>query len=79
MPGKEMKLRAQITIDIDVDDFVEAADHQKRVALIAQDVRREYAQADVVFRQRRERPVQTPHPPVIRGPVHYTGRMREYE
>ena len=74
-----MKLRAQITIDIDVDDFIGAAEHQRRVALIAADVKREYAQADLVFRQRRERPARLPTAPIARGAVHYTGRMREYE
>lgn len=74
-----MKLRAQITIDIDVDDFIEAADHQRRVSLIAASVRREYAQADLVFRQRRERSGRLHPMPAPRGAVHYTGRMREYE
>lgn len=74
-----MRLRAQITIDIDVDDFIEAADHQRRVALIAANVRREYAQADLVFRQRRERSERQRAMPAPRTPVHYTGRMREYE
>lgn len=77
--GAGMKLRAQITIDIDVDDFIEAADHQRRVALIAAIVRREYSQADLIFRQRRERAGRPCAAPRLREPIHYTGRMREYE
>lgn len=74
-----MKLRAQITIDIDVDDFVEAADHQRRVAQIAAGVRRDYPQADLMLRQRRERPGRPPASAMALAPVHYTGRMSEYE
>lgn len=73
-----MKLRAQITIDLHVEDYIEAAEHQRRIASIAELVRADYAQASIEFRQRRDRPSAPVRPPVP-GAVHYTGRMREYE
>lgn len=73
-----MKLRAQITIDLQVQDYIEAAEHQRRISLIAERVRADYAQAELEFRQRRDRPSSTARPPA-QGRVHYTGRMREYE
>jgi hypothetical protein len=41
----DMKLRAQLTIDIDTEDFVSAADHQKRVHLILHEVKKDYPHA----------------------------------
>lgn len=74
-----MKLRAQITIDIQADDFVDAAEHQRRVQTLMEMVQREYRQAALLFRERRDRPVRSvPGGPGTR-PVHYTGRMHEYE
>jgi hypothetical protein len=73
-----MKLRAQITIDLHVEDYIEAAEHQRRIASIAEMVRADYAQASVEFRQRRDR-LSAPVRPSMSGAIHYTGRMREYE
>lgn len=72
-----MRLRAQIVIDIDARDFSDAATHEEKVAEIYALVRKEYGQAHLEFRQRRQRPrrieEQTQH---LR---HYTGRMADYE
>jgi len=76
--GHSMKLRAQITIDLHVEDYIEAAEHQRRIASIAEMVRADYAQACVEFRQRRDRPSAPVRPP-LPATIHYTGRMREYE
>lgn len=73
-----MKLRAQITIDLQVQDYIEAAEHQRRISLIAERVQADYAQAELEFRQRRDRLSSAARPPV-QGRIHYTGRMREYE
>lgn len=74
-----MKLRAQITIDILADDFVDAAEHQRRVEILMKAVQQEYHQAALMFRERRDRPVRGTHVASDAKPVHYTGRMHEYE
>jgi hypothetical protein len=50
-----MKLRAEIVIEIDADDFVVAADHQKRIESILNHVREDYPQASMMLRERKER------------------------
>ena len=50
-----MRLRAQITIDIDAQDFVEAADHQRRLEDMVRLIKEEYAHAALLLRERRER------------------------
>jgi hypothetical protein len=72
-----MRLRAQIVIDIDADDFTEAADHQQRLERLFHAIRTEYVQAQWEFRQRRQRSLRDGAP--VDGPHHYTGRMAEYE
>lgn len=74
----EMKLRAQITIDLQVQDYIEAAEHQRRISAIAEKVQADYAQAALDFRQRRDRPSSASRP-AVQGAIHYTGRMRDYE
>ncbi len=50
-----MRLRAQITIDIDAQDFVEAADHQRRLEEMVRRIKEEYEHAALLLRERRER------------------------
>lgn len=50
-----MRLRAHITIDIDADDFIAAADHQRAVQAMLDQVRDAYPQAALEFRERRDR------------------------
>lgn len=50
-----MRLRAQITIDIEARDFVDAADHQRRLEELVQAIKGEYSQAALLLRERRER------------------------
>lgn len=50
-----MRLRAQITIDIEARDFVDAADHQRRLEELVQTIKHEYSQAELLLRERRER------------------------
>lgn len=71
-----MRLRAEITIDIDAEDFIDAAQHQKRVEEIFTKVKTQYEQAQVAFRRRGNRAGGTA--PAHRV-LHYTGRMCEYE
>jgi hypothetical protein len=71
-----MRLRAQITVDIEVRDFAEAASHQKEVENMFGLVKARYEQAVLEFRQRRERVRRQPNDERLR---HYTGNMSEYE
>lgn len=50
-----MRLRAHITIDIDADDFIAAADHQRAVQTMLDQVHDLYPQAKLEFRERRDR------------------------
>ncbi len=72
-----MKLRAQILIDIEAEDFVAAADHQRRIQIIMDDVRRAYGQAELVFRERRPRALCPGEPALLvrQG----TGALHQYE
>ncbi len=72
-----MRIRAQITIDIEAQDFVEAADHQKRLETIVNAVRADYAQAELALRERRERAAGRSVPPQA-DIVHYTGKLNTY-
>jgi len=43
-----------ITIDIDAADFVDAADHQKRIESLMDHLRNSYPAVELVFRERRQ-------------------------
>jgi hypothetical protein len=67
-----------ITIDIEADDFVAAADHQRRIAGLIADLKGAYEQADLSFRERRPRPERSPLRAVL-GVRQGTGRLHDYE
>jgi len=70
-------LRAQITIDLQAEDFVRAADHQRRIESLMGAIRDVYQEAALEFRERRPRPARTLGE---RRPIrHYTGVVAEYE
>jgi hypothetical protein len=48
-----LRLRAQITIDIEAADFVAAADHQKRVESFIDGIREVYSDTNLVLKERR--------------------------
>jgi hypothetical protein len=50
-----MKLSGQISIDLTVDDFVQAADHQRRLEGLLNLIRATYPDATLAMRERRER------------------------
>ncbi|MGH6910224.1 MAG: hypothetical protein ACREE0_05390 [Phenylobacterium sp.] len=52
-----MKLCGQISVELNVGDYVEAADHQKRLEDILRQVRDAYPDATLSMRERRERKV----------------------
>ncbi len=49
-----MKLCGQISIELTVDDFVAAADHQKRLEGLLKLIRDTYPDATLAMRERRE-------------------------
>lgn len=70
-------LRAQITIDLTADDFVCAADHQRRIETLMGAIKDVYGEAALEFRERRPRP-----PRKLRRAEtmrHYTGAVEIYE
>lgn len=55
-----MRLTADINVEIEVGDFVEAADHQQRLETILQSIRAIYPEARMELRERpRRRPTIT--------------------
>ena len=51
-----MKLRAEIRIDVDAEDFVEAADHQRAFQTLFGQVKQHYEQASLSLRELRGQP-----------------------
>lgn len=49
-----MKLRAQFVVDVTADDFVEAAEHQRRLAEFLQSLKTQYACATLTIKERRQ-------------------------
>jgi hypothetical protein len=50
-----MKLCGQISVELDVGDYIEAADHQKRLEALLQQIRDIYPSATLAMRERRQR------------------------
>jgi hypothetical protein len=50
-----MRLRAQIVVDIDAGDYVEAAEHQNILQRYLKDIQARYPEASLTMRERRER------------------------
>lgn len=75
---RDMRLRAIITIDIDAADFVDAADHQRRIESLLGAMRDSYADAALEFRERRQvrRGMSPGHPPG--GRLSSTGKLNSY-
>ena len=53
--GWDMRLRAQIIVDIDAADYLEAAAHQSALQRYLQDIQGRYPSASMTMRERRER------------------------
>jgi hypothetical protein len=73
-----MKLRAEIVIEIEAADYIAAADHQRSVQAIFNEVRSRYGGASLAFRQLRERR----GPPLAPSPVRHprpTGAVALYQ
>jgi len=70
-------LRATITIDLSADDFIVAADHQRKIETLMKSIMDEYASAILEIKERRPftRRRRRPDAPLR----HYTGRLSTYE
>jgi hypothetical protein len=74
-----MKLRATIVIDIDAADFVEAADHQRTIEGFLIDLKRNYGDAALDFRESRTtRRGRQKTPSRLLPQNQAVGRMRPY-
>jgi len=70
-------LRAQITIDLTADDFVCAADHQRRIESLMGAIKDVYQEAALEIRERRPRPERKLRR--VDAMRHYTGAVDVYE
>jgi hypothetical protein len=50
-----MKLCGQISIELEVGDFIQAADHQRKLERLLAEIRQTYPGATLAMRERRER------------------------
>jgi hypothetical protein len=75
-----MRLRALITIDIDADDYVDAADHQRRLQTLVEAIQADYPQASLQLRERRARRGRRNEGSgdTVTQLKHYTGRLNRY-
>ena len=71
-----IQLRAQVTIDLNANDFASAADHQRSIEDLMTAIRERYPAAELEFRERRPRP---PRALPLKSPMrHYTGAVIAY-
>lgn len=49
-----MKLRAQFEVNVTAADFVQAADHQKRLAAFLEGLKQQYSDATLTIKERRQ-------------------------
>lgn len=70
-----MKLCGQISVELTVDDFVAAADHQRRLENLLRLIRNTYPEATLAMRERRERKVLA----LERATPRATGALSRYD
>ena len=71
-----MKLWGQISVELTVGDYVEAADHQRRLETILGQVKDAYPGATLMMKERRQR---NPQPSVRPLPkAASTGKLNDY-
>jgi hypothetical protein len=71
-----LRLRAEIVIEVDAADFVEAAQHQSRLETFVEQLHDLYPRARLVIRERRDR---GPKPVAVRPSGRTTGRLHAYD
>ena len=72
-----MKLRAQISIEIDAEDFVSAANHERAIQPLFRNLQSEYETAQLEFREVRGRSAKTTGES-LRKMRRYTGNLNQY-
>jgi hypothetical protein len=72
-----MKLRAQIMIEVEAEDFLAAANHERAIQDIFRTLQSDYSSAQLEFREVRSK---TPKDGVIgaRKMRRYTGNLHQY-
>jgi len=72
-----MKLRAQIVIEVEAEDFLAAANHERAIQGIFRDLQSDYGSAQLEFREVRSK---TPKDVAagVRKMRRYTGNLHQY-
>ncbi len=72
-----MKLRAQILIEVEAEDFLAAANHERAIQTIFKSLQADYDNAQLEFREVRSK---TPKPDgaALRKMQRYTGNLHQY-
>ena len=70
-----IRLRAEIVIEFDAVDFLEAASHQSRLAEVVAELKKDYPAARLAIRERRDR---GPKEVELRPASRPTGNLRRY-
>lgn len=70
-----IRLRAEIVIEFDAVDFLEAASHQSRLAEVVANLQRDYPAARLGIRERRDR---GPKEVELRPASRATGSLKRY-
>jgi hypothetical protein len=70
-----IRLRAEIVIEFDAVDFLEAASHQSRLAKIVSDLKQDYPAAKLGIRERRNR---GPKEVELRPAARPSGNLKRY-
>lgn len=72
-----MKLRAQILIEVEAEDFVSAANHEQAIQTIFRDLQGAYGTAQLEFREVRSKSLKE-NAPALRKMRRYTGNLHQY-
>ena len=71
-----MKLRAQITIEVEAEDFVAAANHERAIQGIFKALQSDYQNAQLEFREVRSKAPKAGA--ALRKMRRYTGNLNQY-
>jgi hypothetical protein len=72
-----IRLRVTISVDVEATDFLEAAEHQKRLQTYLSSLRNEYPEASLAVRDRRAPRAERARPP--RAMHARSGKLNVYE
>ena len=74
-----MRMRATLTIDIEVTDYMQAGEHEARLRELQQELKDRYGCASLEFKERRPRPAVDGTAASVARIVPRTGRLPAYE